>query len=232
MQRTAMVAGLLGLGAMLGGCGASGAPAEDTVSYDVTDTVAALHVEADSGTVEVVGSDRRGIRVTERLSWLKNKPETVHEVRGDTLKLTFTCPTTWGWGAWGASCDVNYQVEVPAGLRVKVGSDSGNLTLRSLSGEVEASTDSGAIEAGELTGRRVVTTTDSGDVSLTFAGRPDQVTTATDSGTTVIHVPSGPYNIVARTDSGRKNIKAASAPSAPRTIALSSDSGDLEVTTP
>ncbi|GAA2793850.1 hypothetical protein GCM10020219_076390 [Nonomuraea dietziae] len=42
----------------------------------------------------------------------------------------------------------------------------------------------------------------------------------------------GPYNIVAQTDSGTKDIKAASAPSAPRSIELSSDSGDLEVVTP
>ncbi|MBB3725963.1 DUF4097 family beta strand repeat-containing protein [Nonomuraea dietziae] len=231
-QRTAVTAGLLGLVAVLAGCGTGGSLDEEVVSYDVTDKVAALHVEADSGTVEVVQSDRRGIRVTERRTWLKNKPESSHKVQGDTLELTFACPTTWGWAAIGTSCDVSYQVEVPEGLRVKVGSDSGGLTLKNLSGEVEATTDSGAIEAAGLTGRRVVTRTDSGDMNLAFAGRPDQVTTTTDSGRTVIHVPRGPYNIVAQTDSGTKDIKAASAPSAPRSIELSSDSGDLEVVTP
>ncbi|MFE0156050.1 DUF4097 family beta strand repeat-containing protein [Nonomuraea sp. NPDC059007] len=72
----------------------------------------------------------------------------------------------------------------------------------------------------------------SGDVNLAFAGPPDQVTTTTDSGKTVIQVPQGSYNIVAKTDSGHKNIKPASIPSAQHTIALSSDSGDLEVRTP
>ncbi|MFD1541921.1 DUF4097 family beta strand repeat-containing protein [Nonomuraea guangzhouensis] len=233
MQRTMIIAGLLGLVAVSTGCGTSSPPEEDTVSYDVTDKVAALHVEADNaGTVEVVESHRRSIRVTERLSWLRNRPKTSHKVQGDTLELTFTCPTTWGWGALGTSCDVHYQVEMPQGLRVKVSSDSGNLTLKNLSGELEATTDSGAIEATELTGKKIATKTDSGDMNLAFAGPPDQVTTTTDSGKTVIQVPQGSYNIVAKTDSGHKNIKPASVPSAQRTIALSSDSGDLEVRTP
>ncbi|MGN9844324.1 DUF4097 family beta strand repeat-containing protein [Nonomuraea sp. H19] len=232
VERTAMIAGLVGLVAVLTGCGVSGPLDEDAVSYDVTDKVAALHVEADSGTVEVVESDRRGIRVTERLSWRKSKPETSHKLQGDTLKLTFTCPATWGWGAMGTSCDVSYQVEVPKGLRVKVGSDSGALTLKNLSGAVEATTDSGAIEGSGLTGMQVVTKTDSGDMTLAFAGQPGKVTTSTDSGDTVIHVPQGPYKIVAKTDSGNKDIKAASAPSAWRSIELSSDSGNLAVVTP
>ncbi|NBE95583.1 DUF4097 domain-containing protein [Nonomuraea sp. KC401] len=231
-QRTAVTASLLALVAVLTGCGSSGSLDEAVVSYDVTDKVAALHVGTDAGTVEVVQSDRRGIRVTERLTWRKNKPETSHKVKGDTLELTFACPTTWGWGAIGDSCDVNYQVEVPEGLQVKVSSDSGTLTLKNLSGDVDALTDSGTIGATGLTGRRVVTRTDSGDTNLAFTGRPDQVTTTTDSGRTVIEVPRGPYNIVARTDNGDKDIKAPSDPSAQRTIELNSDSGDLAVVTP
>jgi DUF4097 and DUF4098 domain-containing protein YvlB len=232
MKRTAMIAGLLGLAAVVTGCGVSGSHHEDTVSYDVTDKVAALRVEADSGSVEVVGSDRQGIHVTERLTWRKNKPETSHQVRGDTLDLVFTCPTTWGWGAVSTSCDVSYKVEVPRELRVTVSSDSGDLTLKDLSGSLEATTDSGAIETIGLTGKQVSTKTDSGDMTLVFTGRPDKVTTATDSGNTVIHVPQGPYDIVTRTDSGNKDISVASDSSAESSIKLSSDSGDIEVATP
>lgn len=233
MQSTILIAGLLGLLAVSTGCGTSSPLKEDTVSYDITGKVAALHVEADNaGTVEVVEADRQGIRVTERLSWLKDKPKASHKVQGDTLELTFACPTTWGWGALGATCDVHYLVEVPTGLRVRVRSDSGNLTVKNLSGELEAITDSGAIEATELTGEKVATRTGSGDMTLAFAGQPDEITTITDSGKTVIQVPQGSYNIVDETDSGHKHIKPASVPSAQRTIALSSDSGDLEVRTP
>jgi DUF4097 and DUF4098 domain-containing protein YvlB len=230
--RLTMPGALLGLVAVLTGCGVGGSLHEDTVSYDVTGKVAALHVEADSGSVQVVGSDRRDIRVTERLSWHNDKPATSHEVRADTLELAFTCPTTWGWGAVGTTCDVSYQVEVPEHLSVKVTSDSGDLTLKTLSGSLAATSDSGAIRTIGLTGKQVTTKTDSGDMTLTFTGQPDKVTTVTDSGQTVIHVPQGPYNIVAKTDSGTKDIKAAGDSSAKRSIELSSDSGDLQVVTP
>lgn len=233
VRNTMVIAGLLGLVAVSAGCGAGDPLEEDTVSYDVTDKVAALHVVADNaGTVEVVESDRRGIRVTERLTWLKHKPETSHKVRGDTLELTFTCPTTWGWGALGASCDVSYQIEVPTGLRVKASSDSGNLTLSNLSGAWHATTDSGTIQADGLTSGQVTAETDSGDVNLAFAEPPAQVMAITDSGRIVIEVPQESYAVAARTDSGHKNIRLASVPSARRTITLSSDSGDLEVRTP
>ncbi|NJP90543.1 DUF4097 domain-containing protein [Nonomuraea sp. FMUSA5-5] len=230
MRRTALIAGLLGLAAMVTGCGIA-EHNEDTVAYDVTDKVAALHVETDSGRIEVVESERAGIHVSERLTWSKDKPTTTHEVRGDTLELAFTCPTSWGFGAAVVSCDVGYQVEVPKGLRVKLGTDSGDITLKGLSGTVEATSDSGTIEADGLTAGRVVTKTDSGDVRLAFTGRPDQVKATTDSGRTEVRAPEGPYAIKARTDSGGKEIKATSDPSAPRSIEVSSDSGDLLVAT-
>jgi DUF4097 and DUF4098 domain-containing protein YvlB len=227
IKRTAVIASLLGLAAVSAGCGLAGPLDEASASYDVTDKVAALQVQTDSGTVEVVESDRQGIHVTEQLSWRKNKPEPSHAVQGDTLVLKFKCATTWGLGS--ATCDVSYKVEVPKGLRVKVHSDSGTLTLKNLSGGLDAASDSGTIEATGLAGRQVVTKTDSGDVTLAFTGQPDKVATVTDSGTTVVRVPAGPYKIVAKTDSGNKKIETSSDAAAQRSIELVSDSGDLEV---
>ncbi|MEV1171937.1 DUF4097 family beta strand repeat-containing protein [Nonomuraea sp. NPDC049784] len=232
MKRVGMIAGLLGLAALLSGCGLAGPLDQETASYDVADKVAGVRVEADSGTIEVVESDRQGIHVTEQLSWRKTKPETSHKVQGDTLTLAFKCANTWGLGSGSASCEVDYKVEVPKGLRVNVSSDSGDLTLKGLSGELNARTDSGAIEADDLAATRVAAETDSGDVDLTFGGQPDKVVTSSDSGNISIHVPQGPYNVVAKTDSGNKHITAAADPSVARQIELTTDSGDLEVVTP
>ncbi|MFG1700661.1 DUF4097 family beta strand repeat-containing protein [Nonomuraea sp. NPDC049309] len=229
MRRAVLIAGLAGLAAVTTACGVGGYASEDSVSYDVPDKVAALRVTTDSGTIEVVGSDREGVHVTERLQWRKEKPATSHDVRGDTLELTFTCPTVWGLGAAGVTCDVSYRVEVPKATRLKLTSDSGDVTLIGVAGDVEVTSDSGSIKGDELTGKRVVTKSDSGDVKLAFAGPPDALTTETDSGDTQVRVPDGPYRITARTDSGDKDIKTAGDAKAPRTIQLTSDSGDLEL---
>ncbi|MEV4107800.1 DUF4097 family beta strand repeat-containing protein [Nonomuraea sp. NPDC049695] len=250
IKRAGMIAGFLGFAALLTGCGLAGPLDEDTASYDVTDKVAGVRVEADSGTVKVVESDRTGIHVTERLSWRGTKPEPSHKVQGDTLTLAFKCAGTWGLGSAASACEVSYEVEVPKGLRVDVSSDSGDLTLRGLSGELKARsdsgdltleglsgqlkarTDSGVIEADDLAAKHAEVETDSGDVDLTFDGQPDKVVTTSDSGSISIRVPQGPYNVVAKTDSGDKHITAANDPSAARQIQLTSDSGDLEVVTP
>ncbi|MGW3349829.1 DUF4097 family beta strand repeat-containing protein [Nonomuraea rubra] len=232
MKRAAVIAGLLGVSAALTGCGAGFTEETDTVSYEVGDDVRALRVEADSGTIEVVESQRRGVQVTEQLVWRKNKPKTGHQVQGGTLVLSYECPAAVGFGAVATSCDVNYRVEVPRGLSVKVASDSGTLTLKGLSGALDALSDSGAIEAEGLAVRQVVAKTDSGDVELAFTGAPDRVTVSSDSGRVTIGVPQGAYDVVATTDSGAKDIKVDTDPSAPRRIELTSDSGDLEVRTP
>ncbi|MCK2215715.1 DUF4097 domain-containing protein [Actinomadura sp. ATCC 31491] len=234
MKRITVIAGVLALPClgMATGCGLTGETNHSTGAYEVPDAVTALRVTADEGEVEVIGSDRRTIAVTERLSWRKNKPATSHEVRDGTLELKFDCPTTFGFGTVGVECEVGYRVEVPKGLRVEVSSDSGDLKLTGLSGELRARTDSGAIGADGLAGGRVTATTDSGDVTLAFTGPPDAVTTESDSGRTVVRVPGGPYDVRAETDSGEKKITAATSASAQRRIRLRSDSGDLEVATP
>lgn len=228
-KRTVLVAGLLGLGIALTGCGLGEALEKETASYDVTDKVAALRVQTDSGTIEVVESDRQGIHVTEKLSWRKHRPKTTHEVKGDTLQLVFTCPVQSGF--WTA-CDVAYEVEVPRGVRVEAESDSGTLTLKSLSGTLDATTDSGSINATGLTGKKAVARTDSGTVSLSFEGQPDRVEMATDSGSSALHVPGGPYKITTSTDSGSKDISTANDPAAPRTIDVTTESGSIEISTP
>ncbi|WP_219508183.1 DUF4097 family beta strand repeat-containing protein [Nonomuraea ceibae] len=227
LKRTGAIAALLGLAAMTVGCGVVGGPQhEDTVSYDVTGTVTALQVEADSGEIEVVESDRQGVHVTEHLTWNKSKPTPTHGVHDGTLVLKFTCPSGW---VGNLSCEVGYKVEIPRGLRVKAGSDSGEVTLRGLSGQVEVTSDSGAIEATGLTGKQVAARTDSGGIDLAFAGAPDSVETKSDSGNALIRVPDGSYNITAKSDSGNKDVGATHDPSAARTIRMVTDSGDVEV---
>jgi len=229
MRRTVVLAGSLGLVAMLTSCAMVGPIETDTVSYDVSDEVTALEVETDALNVEVVESDRQGIHVTEHLQWRRTKPTTSHEARGGTLVLGFTCPGGLMGGA--ASCDVGYTVEIPRGLSVKAVSDSGDVKLRALSGKVEAQTDSGAIEAAALTGKEINSKSDSGDITLAFDARPDKVETLTDSGASVLRVPEGPYNVTLTTDSGARKLNTAHDPSAKRTINVSSDSGDIEVAT-
>ncbi|MFC7380923.1 DUF4097 family beta strand repeat-containing protein [Sphaerisporangium rhizosphaerae] len=216
---------VLGAGLLLTGCGVTdlASPTKNqTNSYDVTGKAPVLRVDSGAGDIEVTESDRAGYHVTEKLYWKGDKPVTRHPVEGDTLTLDYTCSSGW-------SCGVDYLIEVPRGVEVKVKAGSGDITLRSLSGVVTADTGSGTVDANELGAKQAAAKTGSGDVELRFAATPDKVDVQTGSGTGTVRVPKGAYNVTASTGSGDKKIDVTDDDSSPRTIVVKTGSGDAKV---
>ncbi|MEU7692485.1 DUF4097 domain-containing protein [Microbispora hainanensis] len=188
-------------------------------SYDVKDKVAVLDTHTASGDVVVSESDRTGVHVTETLHWRGDKPANGHSVDGDTLRLAYKCD----------DCSVDYKVEVPRGLTVKIDTGSGDITLRDLTGQVNASAGSGDLDARGLAAKQVNTRTGSGDITLRFTAVPDQVQAVTGSGDSRLWVPDGAYNVNASTGSGDRRIEVLDDDSAPHTITVRTGSGDAEV---
>jgi len=188
-------------------------------SYDVTDEITALHANTGAGEIVINESDRTGVHVTETLHWRGDKPQDGHQVDAGTLTLRYRCH----------DCSVDYEVEVPKGLDVKVDSGSGTITLRQLTGPVSAATGSGDIEARGLAGRQVTATTGSGEVKLRFAAAPDNVHVETGSGEGAVWVPSGSYNVTADPGSGEREVSVVQDPSSPRTVVVKTGSGDARV---
>ncbi len=220
MTASALLLGACGLGNLVG------PEHEDKVDYSVTEKVTELTVETGAGDITVVESDRSGIAVTERLSWRgadDAKPRTTHAVAGERLTLTYDCPGTIG------NCGVTYEVQIPRGVGVKADSGSGRLILRGLSGAVEASTGSGDIEGEDLTGKRAVGKTGSGDVELRFGSVPDDVEVDTGSGNGVVRVPAGAYNVTAETGSGDELVEVNRDGGSSHKIVVKTGAGDAKV---
>ncbi|WP_036322315.1 DUF4097 family beta strand repeat-containing protein [Microbispora sp. ATCC PTA-5024] len=220
-KQTMMVAGaVLGLGLAVAACdvnvGFGGEQA--TQSYDV-DGVNVVDAHTGSGDLVIEESDRAGVHVTETVHWRGDRPGNGHSVSGGTLTLSYRC----------RSCSVDYKVEVPRGLDVRLDSGSGNITLRRLTGPVQASSGSGDIDARGLGGKRVTAETGSGEVRLRFATVPDQVQVETGSGDGVVWVPSESYNVTTETGVGDRTVQVAQDPSAPRTIVVRTGTGDAKV---
>ncbi|MFI7032680.1 DUF4097 family beta strand repeat-containing protein [Microbispora rosea] len=192
---------------------------EAVESYDVTDAVTVIDARTDSGDVVVSEGDRTGVHVTETLHWRGDKPANGHSVDGDTLTLAYKC----------GNCSVDYKVEVPRGLDMKIDTGSGDVTLRDLSGQVNASTGSGDVDARGLAATQVNTRTGSGDITLRFSAVPTQVQAVTGSGDSRLWVPNGAYNVNASTGSGDRTVEVTHDASAPHTITVRTGSGDAEV---
>jgi DUF4097 and DUF4098 domain-containing protein YvlB len=230
MKKNMLAAGaLLGSALVLSGCqgGLHFGDAEQAVSsYDVTDKVTALDVATGSGEIVISESERSGVHVTETIHWHTVKPTTEHPVDADTLTLRHKCPEP------DMNCSVDYKVEVPRGLSVKLDAGSGTITMRGLTGAVSAVTGSGSVEANSLGAKEFVVDTGSGDIEAKFTVMPDKVDLETGSGDVTARLPQGAYNVTARTGSGSQTVEVTKDPSAPRTVSVQTGSGDVAVLLP
>ncbi|GAA1511921.1 hypothetical protein GCM10009677_51080 [Sphaerisporangium rubeum] len=229
MTKTTMIAAgaVVCAGLVLSGCGLrtiASPTKEHSQTYDVTGgRVGALDVQTGAGDIEIVRGTGKRIRVTETMHWKSEQPKSEHPVDGGTLRLSYECARD-DW-----NCGVDYRVELPDGMSAKLRTGSGDITLRSVSGELDAFTGSGDIDANGLTGHRAIAETGSGDVELRFTVAPFDVQVSTGSGNATVHVPADEYNVTAETGSGSRTVDVTTDASSERRLILKTGSGDAKV---
>lgn len=227
-MRTMVIAGgLLASAVLLTGCGlasVAGPNNEDTASYQVTDKVTKLQLNNNSGDAVVTETDGSAVRVVETLRWRgEDKPKPEHKVEGQALLLTYDCTSNWG------SCSVDYKIEVPKGLAVDLDSGSGNLTLRSLTGQIDLHVGSGDVDAADLGGKKVIANAGSGNIELKYASAPESAQMKAGSGDITLSVPEGAYDVKTDMGSGDANVSVKTDGSSPNKISLQAGSGDVTV---
>jgi hypothetical protein len=185
-----------------------------------------LSVTNDNGLVEVVGTATATIVVRSHVTEGLTSPKDRQRVVDGRLELDASCSAfTLNW------CNVAYRIEVPAGIAVRIQTDSGDVHLADLTGEVALHADSGDVSASGLRSATVDASADSGDVHLSFAAAPGSVDASANSGDVEVTVPNDAtaYRVDAGADSGsvdnRLHVDSASA----RTITAHADSGDVRL---
>ncbi|MBO3751297.1 DUF4097 family beta strand repeat protein [Streptosporangiaceae bacterium NEAU-GS5] len=221
MRPLLLGATLLGAGLLVTACDFDhiGQRNHATVSYDVSDGVTLLDTQSGAGDVKVVESDRSGVHVTEKLNWSGDRPENGHRVSGGTLFLKYDC----------GNCSIDYTVEVPKGMNIKVGTGAGDVRLESLTGPLKINTGSGDVTSSSLEAKQVVAETGAGDVKLNFAAAPDSVTVDTGVGDATVSVPSGEYNVSTHTGAGDEEVGVTRNPASPHVIVVKTGAGDAHV---
>ena len=177
---------------------------------------ATLVVEVGSGSVTITGSDRDDVAGTATTTWSFRQPRVVQRTVGDTVQLSADCDDFIGY------CDVNFDLEVPAGTAVELSDGSGDVTATGLRADATLSTDSGMITATDVVGD-VRARTGSGDIALSRvtgsldlgadSGMVDvadasatQVTARTGSGDIHLGLSADPGTVDARADSGHVTV--------------------------
>jgi Putative adhesin len=220
----------------------------------VAGPVTNLQVNAGDGHVVVTKGTGEGVTVHRVVHYQSGTPHPGQQLTGGTLTFDNGC----------SRCRVDYDLTVPASVRVRartdsgrinvVGvagadagsdsgavtvrhvtgdvnarSDSGRLTLQDVGGTLSAHTDSGPIRGTELRSPASTVSSDSGGLRLAFTQAPQSVRATTDSGSVRLAVPGGPYNVDLRTDSGGRHVNVPTASAATAKLYLRSDSGGVHV---
>lgn len=219
-----LVGGALLLTSVGGGLGVVNYALDDTKvnTYAISGPVHEIVVKSGSGNVDLIPAGT-AVEVRETQHYVSKKPTLDRTLAGGVLTIDSHCDSVL------LRCLADLRVTVPAGVKVTVEADSGDIAAKGIDvREAHVKSDSGDI-ALELAGRQAVVWahTDSGDVETTVAAARE-VDAQTDSGDVDVTVPRGDYAVDAATDSGDVKVDGiARNDHAPKSIKARTDSGDV-----
>ena len=224
------VAGIAVLAALplVAGCGTLGnlgAPSHNppAKSFTVSGPVSAVVIHGGSGSIDVTGSARSTVSVSQRASYSKTPPNATHSLRGGTLTISYSCPVE-------IVCGVAYDVQVPRGVAVTVSAGAGSITLTSLTGTVSARAAAGLITAAGLRSAIASFTSNAGGVIASFTAAPRSLTVNTNVGPIALTVPgSVAYRIAAHTFVGSATVTVHRSGSSAHSISARSDLGSISI---
>ena len=218
---------------------------ERTKTHTVSGEVTEIVVKSQSGDVDLVpGGDQVEVRETQH--YVFDKPKLERDVSGGVLTLESDCSAKLA-----LKCYSDLRVTVPAGIKVTVKADSGDVDARAIdvrnahlesdSGDVRldlvgrqtlawAHADSGDVEVVTRDAQAIDAQTDSGDVDVDADGAPRKIVAITDSGDVDVALQAGPYAIDADSDSGDALVEGLQRnDDAPQSIQARTDSGDVKL---
>lgn len=219
---------LLAVIPLLAGCGALGKFGAGThnppaTSFTVSARVTSVVINGGSGSIDVTGSSRSTVAVSQQATYSSKPPTISHVLRGTTLTLSYTCPTQ-------LACGVSYTVQVPVGIAVSVSAGAGAVTLTSLAGTVTARASAGLITAVSLRSPVASFTSNAGGVIATFSAAPSSLTAKSHVGPVTLTVPGTvAYKISTHTLVGISTVTVRRGTDPAHSITASSDVGSVSI---
>lgn len=175
--------------------------------------------------VSVETWDRDDVAVALDADWYGHRSAPRATMDGGTLVARACDGSFWHNFYWHAYCNAQFVIRVPKGMSLTARGDSGRADVTGTFAALDVRTDSGRIEATDVTTRNLHLRTDSG--SVTFSGSSPAADIRTDSGS--IRVDGDVADLSARADSGSVT---ADLRGTPARVAVKTDSGSVRVSVP
>lgn len=200
-----------------------------------------LDISSDSGDVVVTGAEREDVLIVATIRHGLWRTRVSIEERGGVVTASASCPFP------STNCSVDYSIEVPTGLDVRVDSDNGSISARDLRGRVELVSDNGDVRANGLAGTSylrssngdvegldlragpVEASSDNGDVTVELTEPPTHVVAESDNGDVDVTLPdtAHAYDLELSTRNGSRSGEIRTDPASERRLVIRSDNGDV-----
>jgi hypothetical protein len=201
-----------------------GSTTTDQLSYQIDQSLTALVIGARAASVAIVAGDGP-VTVTEEHHYSSGKPNTAHQVEGQTLRLTES-----GCGDDEVRCDVEYTIRMPKAMSADITAEAGAVRLDGLSGDVHVTTQAGAVEGRAISSDKVIIKTEAGAASLEFAQAPTLVQTTTSMGAVNLRLPGTTgYAVDVRTEVGASTVEVDQDPASTHHITVHTDLGAVKI---
>lgn len=196
-----------------------------TTSYTVNSRITSLVVSGEVGSISVTGSQRATTSVTARLYYTTIPPTLIRSLSGSTLTLGYSCPIE-------VSCGVSFDVQVPRDAAVQAIDGAGGISLSGLAGKIDASDETGAISAANITSGSVTLWTDTGGISASLLAPPTALQANANVGAIDIGLPaSDSYRVKTSTDIGGTNVSVPVDRSSKYSITATTGTGAISIVT-
>jgi hypothetical protein len=208
-----------------GGQSTGNGAATEVTTETVTGPVTRLEISTDYGRISVTGTDDDAVTVTRSIYRDPVAPTETVRHEGDLLHIESECPDA----VPSRPCRIDYEVSVPRGTEVEIGSASGDVGTDGLTAPQTVGSVSGDVRVTGAGGDTVTASSTSGDLELELAVAPRRLAAESVSGSVTVTVPAGSYRVDADTVSGDIDVDVPTDPSAASDLRLNSTSGDIEV---
>lgn len=191
-----------------------------------------LRIESGSADVRVVGERRRGVRVDAEIQrgMFRNgfQPRVAMRQQGLELQVESHCSLMAHVGV--GNCGASFTVYVPRGTSLTVNTASGDVHVEDVAGALRVTASSEDIHVSGYRGTELVAKTTGGDVEVSTQRAPRRLRVEAGSDDVDVAVPDAVYRVLVDAGSGDRNVTVRQSATAPRTIQVSTASGDVSVT--
>ncbi|MGI8983060.1 MAG: hypothetical protein ACR2HM_00765 [Acidimicrobiales bacterium] len=219
-------------------------PEEDRTTFAQPGPVRGLEVDVEVGRVEVVPGGNGEAMITRTRRYLVGAPAAKESLVDGVLTIEARCDRLVS-----AGCAVDYRIEVPAGVPVRIRAGRGPVSVAEMTGMVEVTAGAGDVRlvrtrgpvkvdtsAGNLEGVDIVAqyldaATGAGRIRLSLAEPPGRLGLTTGAGSIDVALPAveGGYRVAADAGRGKPDISVEQNEGGSRAIIAKTRSGTIRV---